>query len=657
MSGTGQQHNREKGRQLNRKFSCCFVFVCLAAAVLLVLWWSLDLKSRQADVRTEWALESGEEQSFTASAAAGTDYIAGIGFTNDDAAKSVFDDYETRIISGTAFIRDADGNTVWSADLQDAVVPTWQTRQMEGLSGLPVRLKDGETYTASIEDESGKAVDGITWTLYGERGSFAPEYAILCVAVLLLLLVLYLQYQGFLKLPFPVLWIGGILAVSLISVLAMSPPCVPDEELHFGSSYAVSTQIMRAVPFLRNRAELVPTGVLRYVGFGPSQYLYHFWTDWQYGNLELVHAGDYYLAGQMPHYSYVVPAIGITLMRILHAPYQLYILAGRFMNVLLYGLVTLLAIRVNPRLKPAVAAVTWIPSSLWIVNSCSYDVWNLAFCILFVCWCDRIGRQEKIRVREFLAALALLVIFVPIKFIYFNFALFILLLRIRNLNVKNPKRVKAVMVLLVAVAVAAVVAARGREAMTFLTAGGFDSRAGMTMESSYSLPWVLHHPAQTVLTYLNSLYSCGPGIVLASLFGDQFAGGIPLLLKVLIMGSFGIILAGIRWESSGKTVVTAAALRREWILSWLVVLSGIFIVMSSFLFVYSSIPSAGIGTIEGMQGRYFIPFLICLPLMLPGGKNAVRDWAAGHTRLMEYLLAGLAVVAVLTRFAGNITSV
>lgn len=623
-----------------------FVILLVTATGILALWWIFRL--RYVTVQKEWAVESGaEEEGFLADQ--DTVLIEGVGFCNDNAVKDVFEEYPAYVLTGTAELKDSTGSVIWSAELDEREIPTFQTGKMDNLPGLPIMLKAGEWYYIVLTDPNGNTVEGITWTFYGEARNFLTEYLCLCGIILSLLSILYLQLFHIIRIPLAAMWFLFLFGMSAASMLAMVPPCVPDEELHFGSAYAVSNQIMNLLPALRAMAKVAPSGAVRMVGYGSRQYLYHFWTDWEYGNIPMNQAGNYYLAGMMPHYSYIVPAIGITLMRLLGAPYQLYIMAARWMNVLLYGLVTLAAMKCNPGMTSAVKAVTFLPSTLWIVNSCSYDVWSLAFCILFVCWCDRTGRQEKIRLREAAAALMLLILFVPIKFIYFNFALFLFLMQIRKLDARNPRRTGRLMLLLILAGVAAAILARGREVLTFLGNSGFDLRAeDMTMSTSYSIAWVVRHPLRTILVYLKSVYEYGAETFSHTFFGDMFSEGIPLILRVLIL----ICFCAVMW----RTAQNLETGKRERKISIVVILSGIFIVMSSFFFVYSTIPAGGIGVINGVQGRYFIPYLICLPLAAAESgirqKESVLESGGRSGETLTFVLAGLTLLTILTRFDG-----
>lgn len=627
-----------KCNRMNKEALLRLLVLETAGVILLFLWWHCQLRYQTvSDIRT---VESVSEMRLTP----GEDCrIDAIGFCRDEAEKSVFDEYPEYRLSGMACILDKAGTTIWEKEIRDLTIPYYRLNEQSGLLQTPLLLKQGETYFFVLEDEDGKNIDGITWTLYGGERDFLWQYLVIACFILTGIGCLYAMYYGWIGVSFPVLWIASLLLIALVSMLAMAPPCVPDEELHFGSAYAISDRILQLIPAQKASVGMAPAGALRMVGFGDKSYLHHFWNDWHYGNVLLPGAAGYRLEGMMPHYSYVVPAAGITLMRLLHAPYQCYIIAARLMDVLLYALLTLAAIRIKPEMKAAVAAISFLPSTLWIVNSCSYDVWNLGFCILFVCYCKKLADKERVSVWDLVGGLILLLLFVPIKFIYFNFVLFLLWISERQLAVRNKKRFWGSIIGVVFLGIAAVFIARGREVLAFLNGGGFDLRSEATLETKYTIVWVIQHPLKTLLVYIKSMYVSGGEIVRTLLLGDNYLNSVPVWLSVAIFTAFGVIMMGCakerRREHAGRERLVPAA----------VLLSGIMLVMTSFLFVYSVRSDSGIGVINGMQGRYFLPFLICVPLVL-----SRREWAAERVRGSLYLLTAFSLLSILTRFGGVI---
>ena len=65
----------------------------------------------------------------------------------------------------------------------------------------------------------------------------------------------------------------------------------------------------------------------------------------------------------------------------------------------------------------------------------------------------------------------------------------------------------------------------------------------------------------------------------------------------------------------------------------LIIGMGCGLVLGTFLLVYSFIHIYSIGTIAGVQGRYFLPFYIFLPLIICNNWIVVNEKAKGYIRL------------------------
>ncbi len=626
-----------------------------AGVILLLLWWQFWLKDQT--VQNRWVLESQTEQSFVADSC--RDRIQGIGLCNDDAVKSASKEYDPCTITGTMRILDAENRVVWEQELEQVTIPTLEIGQQWDLTNEEILLTDGAEYHVEIETADGEKLEHITWAFFGGERSWGSFYLVISLLLLLILTVGYSCLCGALRIPFAAVWILGSLLLAFVGMMIMVPPCVPDEELHFSSAYAISNQLLQLLPGMSGLAKRVPSGVLRMSGFDNAQYLRQFWTDWSYGNWQVEGAAGYTLVGMMPHYSYAVPAVGITLMRILGAPYQWYIIAAREMNVLLYAVLTWAAMKVYPPMKRAVIGMSLLPSVLWMVNSCSYDVWNLGFFILFACVCARLGEKEKVCPREILAALLILVVFAPIKFIYANGILLLLFIRRGSIVMKHKKAVVSALGGLVLICVIVVTASRWREIAAFLGSSGYDDRAGLDAQTSYSMMWVFRHPVSTALVYIKTLYTDGFDLFWKMFLGDQFSNGIPMMLGMGIICVFLYVMCDTarRGAFAGRRYRAAAALTAA---------SGALLVMTSFLFIYSY-RGGGIGTIRGMQGRYFMPYLICVPFLFAGQKRSEglyteegalqqsrQTFAAGNR--MVYFLLLLTVCSFWTRFCSVITA-
>lgn len=616
-------------KQIWKKYG---ILLCLMLGALLV-WWTTSL--RHCSARNEWIAESGSKASFIAE----DSVITGIGLCFDDCSRNVVDQYDDYLLTGTARITDQNGTAVWEKKFDHAPIHVITIAPREDLVQSPIPLEQGTEYNLQIQDDAGADIPGITWSFYGSERNFFGNFLILTIFLLVGASILYGQYYGMLRLPFGLLWIGGLFVFACVSMAAMVPICVPDEGLHFYSAYALSSSLMEKIPGLRSCAQEVQTGILRFEGMGDRQYFYHFWSDWSYGNEIRQQASDFFLIGNMPHFSYIVSAVGITLARMIRAPYQIILVAGRLANVILYAVVSFIAIRTSPRLKKMVMAVTFLPSTLWLMNSLSYDVWNLAFILLAVSFCDFLIQKKEIRIRELMAAVLLMLVFIPIKFVYFVFLLFLLMISPGQIPKEKRRRIRIFGSVSLLAAVFIAFAARGREIILFLGEYGFDGRTDLSIGSSYSLGWAITHPVRMLLLYLRTVYAFGGKLFTDTFLGDFFADGIPLVLQLVIILLCLRLLAGAAIHTDGRQVRVTA---------WAIFLGEILIIMTSFVFLYST-RTEGIGNIDGLQGRYFLPLLVCLPYMLPD-----RQSEKSQDRRLPYLFVLASMISLMTRFSWNI---
>ena len=142
-----------------------------------------------------------------------------------------------------------------------------------------------------------------------------------------------------------------------------------------------------------------------------------------------------------------------------------------------------------------------------------------------------------------------------------------------------------------------------------------------------------------LLLYLRTVYAFGGKLFTDTFLGDFFADGIPLALQLVIILLCLRLLAGAAIHTDGRRVRVTA---------WVIFLGEILIIMTSFVFLYST-RTEGIGNIDGLQGRYFLPLLVCLPYMLPD-----RQSEKSQDRRLPYLFVLASMISLMTRFSWNI---
>lgn len=96
-----------------------------------------------------------------------------------------------------------------------------------------------------------------------------------------------------------------------------------------------------------------------------------------------------------PFVSYVFPAIGITIARLLGGSIvDMYIL-GRIMNLILYTILICFAIKVLPCKKNIFTILAMLPYMLLLATSYSIDGYCIGVIFLFIAYCLKIAKEEE----------------------------------------------------------------------------------------------------------------------------------------------------------------------------------------------------------------------------------------------------------------------
>lgn len=617
---------------LKNKIYRRYMISILCIIMLLIGWWIFILSN--VEIMHEWTLESGEGQWFTAEA----DSLSKIGFCMDDINAEPY--AESLMMAADVSLYDQKGTQIWNS--RDNMIPVSVNSLVpaEGVVKTSIRLVMGQKYRI-ICDTDDLDARKLTFSFYGGTEAFFPLFLILGCMLLILYSVLYFCYYGIFHISYLKAFFVVMVLLGAASTVVLIPYGVPDEPMHFSNAYFISDIVMKKMA--RSDAGMVSTGILRNPIFGNGQSLTNFWSSWNYGNKLIPCANRYTLIGGMPHYSYVIPAFGLTIARLMSAPYQIVLIAGRMTNYLMYVLIVLLAMRVCPKMKWAVAAISFLPSTVWLADSYSYDAWNLAFCILLVCYCVRCREAKFITWKNLLTIGMITLLFAPIKFIYVLIALMVLVIPREKIAIRHKKKAIALAGVVVLLIIAVLIIARGDEVMAFLGSSNFDAnsdaaRAGMT----YSPAYVLQHPMKVMLVFIHTIIANFESYVVMGVIGENYAEYVPSFILVVMILLCVAVMAGTGWNLE--------VLRSEKRVSWLVFAFGVLSVLAAFLFLFSAPDSDSIGLITGVQGRYFLPFMIITPFLYTNKQCAgsLSKYTSGMALLSE--------IAVLAKFAGIIGS-
>ena len=500
-----------------------------------------------------------------------------------------------------------DQKVIWSQAVQLSDLAVNQFGAMIDLSHNSLKMVKGDKYSIRVLSDS-ELQNTVSVCLYGDQVSIINLYLVFCSCILCLLFLIIYLYK---KKSFIMFFCGAAVVVGLMYNFIMPTLCVPDEYTHFSEAYTFSNEILH----LNQEKDtdyhvlLDESGIQRLSGKIGVQEMINFWSDWTYGNQQCKFVSDRYMkSDNLAVHPYIPSAIALTLTRALHMPYQIVLLSGRIANMLFFVAVCVLAMKFYEPMRYAIAAIALLPSTLWLVSSYSYDAWNLAFCILFVTLCMKLREKESgIQIKDILLLLIVMLLFVSIKYIYVVLALLILLIPFSQWK---DKRIFIGCIISAVVVFILLAISRGSEVIAYVTTSRMDTRGleNGDKADSYTIGWVLHHPIDTLLVYFKTSVSYFDHLLTKSVISEFYNAYVPTFLVALVICVFGILMIT-GWQTT----------KIEWrfrIKAILIFLLGCIAVYAAFLFAFTNIDDSSIGVIDGMQGRYFLPFYILLPLFL-----------------------------------------
>lgn len=298
---------------------------------------------------------------------------------------------------------------------------------------------------------------------------------------------------------------------------------------------------------------------------------------------------------------HIASAVGIALAKLLHLPFALVYRFGKLFNALFYLGITFFAIRRAKLGKRLLTMIALMPTSLFLASSYSYDATLNAFAFLGVSYIlSELAEQEStITWKRYAIIVVSLFLASAIKMLYAPLLLLLLLLPKEKFRSDETRYLMKFGILLVCAILLSVMLLP-----TLLTPANVeaDSRGGATSTSG-QLSVIFGNPLGyakllllQIVTYAVD-FTAGNGIygTMAHYGYFPFSGFITVLCTFVVL-----------------TDTSEQGLRRR----DRILVAGIVFLIVCFIWtaMYISFTPVGADTINGVQGRYFIP--VILPLLL-----------------------------------------
>lgn len=295
---------------------------------------------------------------------------------------------------------------------------------------------------------------------------------------------------------------------------------------------------------------------------------------------------------------YLPQAIGIFIGNLFGAPILICAYLGRLCNLLFFILVVFFSIKKSPVLKSAIFFVSLIPMTLHQAASLSSDVMTYATAVgLFAFVLYHLFDKSKkcLTVKDYVIMCLLCVFLGMCKYAYLPLCLLILLIPAEKFKCKKNKY-WTIGLLAGGIIILNIV-------WFFLTRNFFHQREGV--DAVLQLKYVLGHPLGFISALFDLIFKKGCSIV-ETMFGsslewlDVGIGNLPILI---------IIIAFCIFVYRHKNITISPTLKY---LSVFIVL----IITTMFIGIeYLTWTPVGAGYVDGIQGRYFLPFLFMFPLL------------------------------------------
>ena len=436
------------------------------------------------------------------------------------------------------------------------------------------------------------------------------------------------------KMTLEALFAVSVLCLGGIYSLVLPPLSAPDEVSHYISAYECSNRLM-GLPSVNEKGliQIRPEdawledvaaddgsaegGDEKPVILGQSltEETYRRIHEERSGENEAVHrenvqssssqgagqmASSYQFSVRTTPLAYWPQALGFVLARLLGLGSLVLLYLGRLFNLLFFAATGFLTLRRLPFGKTAVFAVYLLPMNLHLVSSLSYDVLITAFCGYFTAVCmDLAYKADRVKWKDVVLLAFLLAVMGPCKMVYGVIAGLCLLIPVKKFGGWGRWTASAAGVL---GAFAAAMAAVNLGTVSMYTQAE-DSYIAWAGETGYTFAELLHRPLHVLKMCYDTLAWKGTQLF-EGMIGGSLGNQDPVLnTPTVIILALCTILVVLALKKPGEEVMFSTG-NRLWI--WFLALLLLGALMFSMLLAWTPRSAS---MIEGVQGRYLLPFL------------------------------------------------
>ncbi len=421
-----------------------------------------------------------------------------------------------------------------------------------------------------------------------------------------------------------------ILCLGILYNFLITPYMTPDESYHIDMTYRHSNTLLGIESAGENKCyKRMDDTKIEFTSEPSLENYKNIYDGFFRGvrNNRLVEA-DATSTTEAPMILYLPAVLGMTLARLLHlGTVPMYLLA-RWCSLLFFALMTYIGMKKLPFGKITLFLLAILPMNLQQCTSFSYDAVINGVIFLYICCCISLTwREEPVKPVDILVMGILSIVMIYGKSgIYLPIALLALLIPAERFG---GKRVRNFCILALCLLPVLAFVNKNTVAVNYIaTTTEATATVGSSTTAGYTLGYFLSQPLELVRIMANTIADKS-AFYLMSLVGQkmgwveiEISEVIPMLFLLLL------VLSCMRTKDEPQYVKTG---QKWWIVCVCAVCAGL--ILAGMLLTWT--PRDHI-SIEGVQGRYFIPFMPAFLLVLRNGR---LTWNRSAERGLMY--AGL----------------
>lgn len=407
----------------------------------------------------------------------------------------------------------------------------------------------------------------------------------------------------------------------------------PDEDTHFVSSYDLSSVMMGMDQLSENGKVLVRSIDNEIYVLSPGyELLENYYSKviektekWVYE--ESKSRNPYSTSRQTSVFNYLFQAIGLLIARVFNMNYFWLIILGRMFNLIAYIILMYVTIKIIPIGKWLIYVISQFPMVLELSASYSYDVINIGMVFLFIALVLNIKFNMKpIQIRDIVFISFIGVIMTMIKGMYFPLLFLVFIIPKEKFENDFLKKHSSIIRLCIVGIIIIVTFLVNNQMLTHISGTENISSAIIGHANARSIYSLIYDPVEMVRLFGNTIIKYGDSI-LFSIFGQKLAWRIDMLPLHLIACFIGIIV---------YTLGVNDKIFKSINLSDRIISLGIMIACAGLAAVAMLLVNTPVGSevIEGVQGRYFLPFLPLLSLTAAYSNSKASEITTNVTRVV-----------------------